>query len=525
MPHVITQSCCNDASCVATCPVNCIHPTPEEPEFATAEMLYIDPATCIDCGACVAECPVDAITPDVALPPNQRRFREINADYYKDHDVRAGLVPLRPRLSANLVETTRIAIVGAGPAGFYAAKELMREPSVHIDLIDRLPTPYGLVRAGVAPDHASTKKVTETFASIATSPRFRYLLGVEVGKHVQPDELARAYTAVVYAHGASDAKSLNIAGEDHGGSVSSTEFVGWYNGHPDYADNQFDLSGDRAVIIGNGNVALDVARILLTAPDELARTDIADHALNALRHSNIREVVILGRRGPAEAAYTFGEFATMSDIRGVDIVCEQTDLLADRPAADAMTRAKVRLLREFAATPSSNDRRVEFRFHTAPAALIGGTGGVQAIQTTDGEQIPTGLVIRAIGYQGRPLAGLPFDNGIVPNDAGRITGMRGQYVAGWIKRGSRGGIGANRACGEQTAHSIIEDLRAGILDDRDGIDVRDLAQGRGANVVDLSGWNRIDTAERHAGSTTGRDRVKLTTVEHLLNTTLADPTQ
>ncbi len=525
MPHVITQSCCNDAGCVAACPVNCIHPTPDEPEFATAEMLYIDPATCIDCGACIPECPVDAIAPDAELSGNRRRFLSINADYYTDHDVRAGLVPIRPRVTANRRETTRVAIVGAGPAGFYAAERLLREPNVRIDLIDRLPTPYGLVRAGVAPDHASTKKVTDTFASVAASPRFRYLLGVEVGRHVFPAELARAYTAVVYAHGASAVRSLGIPGEDHPGSVSSTEFVGWYNGHPDHADRRYDLSGERAVVIGNGNVALDVARVLLTDQAQLATTDIADHALQALRRSNIREVVVLARRGPAEAAYTVGELATMADIPGVDVVCEPT-AIPDETATDSVTRAKILLLREFSTAPrSGGDRRVVFRFHTTPAALIGGADGVRAVETAGGERIPTGLVIRAIGYRGRPIEGIPFDHdrGIVPNEAGRIAGMPGRYVAGWIKRGSRGGIGANRVCGEQTALSIIEDLRAGSLDGRpaEHLDIRALAAERGATVIDLSGWNRIDTAESAAGSETGRERVKLTTIDALTQAAIA----
>ncbi|BDD84775.1 putative ferredoxin/ferredoxin--NADP reductase [Tsukamurella pulmonis] len=539
MSHLITQSCCNDAACVPACPVNCIHPTPEEPEFATAEMLYIDPATCIDCGACVPECPVDAIVPDTALTSANERFRGINAEYFRDHDVRAGVLPFRASEPPRVRESARVAVVGAGPAGLYTAQELLAEPNVEVDVIDRLPTPLGLIRAGVAPDHQATKKVGTALDAIARSPRFRYLLGVEVGRHVSPAELAEIYSAVVYAHGAADPKSLGIPGEDLPSSVSSTEFVAWYNGHPDYADRVFDLSGERAVVVGNGNVALDVARILLTDPDDLAKTDIADHALERLRESAVREVVLLGRRGPAEIACTIGELAALGSRSDIDFVIENTAPVEGGSAReidgsrDADLHPKLTLLRALAADcdDGTRRRRIVFRFHSRPVTIQGtAEGGVTGIEVEDTAGtarsdtpksdpviIETPLVVRSIGYTGRPLAGLPFDTsrGVVPNHEGRVLDgasgapLPGQYVAGWIKRGSQGGIGTNRRCGEETARSILSDLAS---DPRPAqqTDLVEIVAARDASVIDVRGWESIDSAERAEGATAGRPRVKIT---------------
>ncbi|WP_255795002.1 FAD-dependent oxidoreductase [Mycobacteroides abscessus] len=532
MPHVITQSCCNDASCVSACPVNCIHPTPEEPGFATADMLYIDPATCTDCGACVSECPTDAIASDTELVGSQRRYLSINADYYKDHSVHSGLIPWRPPVSANQTEPARIAIVGAGPAGFYAAKRLLMEPNVELDLFDRLPTPYGLVRGGVAPDHTSTKKVERIFESVSASARLRYMLGVDVGRHIRVRELASAYHAVLYAHGASDAKSLGIPGEGLGGSIAATEFVGWYNGQPGHAQYEYDLSGERAVVIGNGNVALDVARILLSDPEHLAATDMAEHALNALLHSNIREVVVVARRGPADAAYTIGEFAEIAELPGVDVTFDYEGAASGGPVMDSTTAAKINLIHEIASRQRTRaNRHLVFRYQTTPMEILGddvsGVTGLTVMRSHSSEIIKTGLVIRAVGYVGRPLDSLPFDveRGTVPNDAGRVidpeTGehLAGQYVAGWIKRGPRGGIGANRFCGEETAVSIIEDMRDGLLPTGTiaDIDVCGLLRSRGVSIVDQGAWNRIDDTERSAGERLGRERVKLVTVDALMS--------
>ncbi|WLP92011.1 FAD-dependent oxidoreductase [Gordonia sp. NB41Y] len=556
MAHVITRPCCNDSSCVSVCPVNCIHPTPDEPEFLTAEMLYIDPETCIDCGACIDECPVEAIVPDDQLEERDEPYLQINADYYTDHDVEGGLVP--PKKAPQLPDRPlHVAIVGAGPAAFYAAEELVRRPQVAVDMFDRLPTPYGLVRAGVAPDHAATKGVESTFASVAAKKNFTYFLNVEVGKHISQDELADRYNAVVYASGAPTDKRLGIEGEDLPGSLPATEFVAWYNGHPDHADLAVDLSGERAVVVGNGNVALDVARILVSDPDELATTDIADHALEALRDSSITEVVLLGRRGIAQAAYTNSEFLALGDVEGVDVIVDPDELTLD-PASqaaqddgtlDSTIATKIRLAREFAERPTTpGNKRIVFRFLTSPVSIAGdgkaetvrcvrnvyvdGSARASITPTEETFDVDASIVLRAIGYRGVPITDLPFDESaaVVPNTAGRVLTaadgdvIPGLYVAGWIKRGATGGIGRNRMCGHETAGSLLADFIADALPEpktsRD--DVPALVADRGAARIDLAGWKRIDQAERGAGKPTGRRRVKLVDIGALENAATED---
>ncbi|WP_040524612.1 FAD-dependent oxidoreductase [Gordonia effusa] len=549
MAHVITRPCCNDGSCVSVCPVNCIHPTPDEPEFMTAEMLYIDPETCIDCGACIDECPVEAILPDDQLDIKDEPYLQINADYYNDHDADGGLVP--PRKSPPLPDKElHVAIVGAGPAAFYAAQHLATKQSVKVDMFDRLPTPYGLVRAGVAPDHAATKGVERTYASTANKRNFDYFLNVEVGKHVTHEELTDRYHAVVYAVGAATDKRLGIVGEDLAGSISATEFVAWYNGHPDYADFQVDLSGDRAVVVGNGNVALDVARILVSDPDDLAKTEIADHALARLRESNVKEVVLLGRRGVAQGAYTNSEFLALGDVEGVDIIIDPEELTRDPASAaaeadgtlDSTIATKVRLAREFSERSTTDgNRRIVFRYLVSPVSIEGDESvdkvvcvrnefiddadRVAIAPTSDTFELETGLVLRSIGYRGTPVGDLPFDpiRGVIPNDAGRVTAeaggdvVPGLYVTGWIKRGPTGGIGRNRLCGEETATAVLADFIDGSLVDpikpRDDVDA--LVTGRGAHRITLAGWKAIDAAEKAAGRSAGRRLLKIVSVEEL----------
>jgi ferredoxin/flavodoxin---NADP+ reductase len=536
MTHVITQSCCNDASCLSVCPVNCIHPSPDEPDFSTAEMLYIDPATCIDCGACVDECPVSAIQPDDRLDEHGRIFLQLNAAYYTDHTpVRAK--PARTQRRTLPQSELRVAVVGGGPSAFYAAEELLRNPGVQVDMFERLPTPYGLVRAGVAPDHQSTKRVETVFAATAARPSFQYFLNTDVGTHVTHDELRDRYHAVLYASGASIDRRLEVPGEDTPGSIAATDFVAWYNGHPDYADLEFDLSTPTAVIIGNGNVALDVARILVTDPDQLARTDIADHALDALKRSNVTEVIVLGRRGIAQAAYTNAEFIAMGHLPNVDVVIDPRDLVLDTDTESALAEgtldstiaAKICIAREFAnRTPAASNRRIVFRYLVSPTELTGAsavasitcarnelTDAGSVVATPERSTIATGLVIRAIGYRGRPTPNLPFDaqRTVVPNDRGAVVGVPGVYVAGWIKRGPSGGIGMNRTCGRETAERILADHAAGLLDSplKSRDDIRVLVIARGGTPIDAGGWNRIDAREKAAGRATGRRRVKLVT--------------
>ncbi|WP_280216707.1 FAD-dependent oxidoreductase [Nocardia neocaledoniensis] len=554
MAYVITQRCCNDASCVPECPVDCIRPTPESPEFATAEMLYIDPETCIDCGACVDACPVGAIFSEEDLTASLARFTDVNAAYFERHPLESNFEPpVAPVRAPKELGTLRVAVVGAGPAACYAAEELLTRADVEVELFDRLPTPYGLVRAGVAPDHAGTKMVSNMFETAFRRDTLQYYLNVEVGKHISHDELMAHHHAVVYAVGASADRQLNVPGEELPGSHSATEFVAWYNGHPDFADREFDLQGERAVIVGNGNVALDVARVLTVSPDQLAKTDIADHAIDALRHSNIQEVVVLGRRGPLQAAYSSPEFMALANLKGVDIVIDPADLdldsesqaLLDDPEIEPHLKLKYTLAREYSVkSPTPGNKRIVFRYLVSPAAITG-AGRAETVEyvhndllTTDGRTVAqasdrTGslnasLVLRSIGYRGEPVVDIPFDedNGVIPNEKGRVlttegTSLPGVYVTGWIKRGPRGVIGSNRVDSQETVDQLIDDFAAGKLaaPQADRVALTRLLIDRQPDLVDRGGWKAIDMAERTAGKAAGRPRVKFTNRENLLRAT------
>lgn len=533
MPHVVTQSCCADASCVQACPVNCIHPAPGEPGFGTTEMLYIDPRTCVGCGACVTACPVDAIKPLELLTSAEEPFAEINAAYYEQHphDDRSPMakVPSQRRLRDDQ-RRVRAAVVGAGPAGMFTADELLAHPEVvAVDVFDRLPTPYGLARAGVAPDHARTKSVERLFAAIEGDPRLTYRLGVEVGQDITDEELSDVYDVVIYTVGASTDRTVGVPGERLPGSTSATHFVAWYNGHPE-ARQPSGLDHERVVIVGHGNVALDVARIIAADPNALETTDIADGALSALRSSAVREIVLLGRRGPAQAAFTLPELIGLASLEDVDVEVQAPAeaLVGEDP--------RTRLLAELAARPSRGAARtIVLRFFSVPVAYTGTekvtgvdiartrlvtdeSGRVVAETTDEREHLEAGLVLRSIGYRGEPVPGLPFDTerGIVPNERGRV--FPGRYVAGWIKRGPRGFIGTNRSCAEETVLSIIDDLDAGHAAAPQGAatDVDQLLRDRGVTAIDGTGWRRIDTAERTRGSLRGAPRSKVVDTNELM---------
>jgi ferredoxin--NADP+ reductase len=535
---VITQPCCSDGSCVYACPVNCIHPTPDEPGFATAEMLYIDPAACVDCGACVSACPVGAIAPDNRLDDKQLPFVELNAAFYPPRD---GKVPptskLAPVLDAPMVharagQPLTVAIVGSGPAAMYAADELLTQPGVAVNMFERLPTPYGLVRAGVAPDHQSTKRVTRLFDKVTRQPGFTFYLNVEVGTHLSHADLLAHHHAVLYAVGAPDDRRLDIDGMGLPGTGTATEFVAWVNGHPDQAGLPVDLSHRRAVVIGNGNVALDVARILVTDPDLLAGTDIADHALAALRTSRVDEVLVAARRGPAQSAFTLPELIGLTAT--CDVVLDATDHeLVRRDLAtetDPLTRNKLEILSKVgdASTPPVRPR-IRLAYRLTPNRVLGddGVDGVEFVVTGTDEirLVGAGLVLTSIGYRGKPIRGLPFDDdaAVVPNDGGRVvdpaTGrpVPGSYVAGWIKRGPTGFIGTNKSCAAQTVHHLVADYNSGTLADpvarEMGLDR--LVRRRQPGVVDAAGWAAIDAAEVARGGD-DRPRVKFTAIPDML---------
>ena len=547
MAFVITQRCCNDASCVEVCPVDCIRPSPDDPEFSSTEMLHIDPKACIDCGACVPACPVGAIRYEDDLPNAMERYREINAHYFerKPLDANPTLFHSPHRVPGG--SRARVAIVGSGPAGCYAAEELLNRLDVEVEIFDRLPTPHGLIRAGVAPDHAETKGVGAVFDSRFAADAVQLHLNVEVGRDITHEELMEYHHAVIYAVGAFEERQLGIPGEHLPGSHPASEFVAWYNGHPDFASMSYDLSGERAVIVGNGNVALDVARILLLGSEELATTDIADQALTALRTSSIREVVILGRRGPLQAAYSSSEFLALGSLPGVDVCIDPRELLLDNRSrallldddVDPALEFKVRIAQEYADRPlQGHDKRLVFRYAVSPDQILGtdrvsgiritenelveSDGEVQARPTDVTQEIDASIVLRSIGFRGHPLPDLPFDGRrtTVPHTRGRVDGGDAQahvgvYVAGWIKRGATGTIGTNRHCSRETVESLVEDFNAGRLPhprgDRHALN--SLLNGRRLQVVSAAGWRAIDSAERRKGRAAGRPRVKFTEVE------------
>lgn len=534
MAYVVTQSCCADASCVVACPVNCIHPAPGEPGFGTTEMVYIDADSCVGCGACATACPVGAMVPDAALTTKQLPFVDLNAAYYDafPHADRTpvALVPQQRRL----VRTGpfRVAVIGAGPAGLYTADELLKHPEVEgVDVYDRLRTPYGLVRHGVAPDHASTKLVTRLFEAIERQPRFRYFLGVEVGGELTLADLRNSYDAVVYAVGASADRTLGIPGEDLPGSVPATALVGWYNGHPDQQDLDVPLTAEsnpsgRAVVVGNGNVALDVARILTRPVEVLERTDIAPGALDRLRDSSVREVVVLGRRGPAQAAFTVPELIGLAALDDVDVTVDCD------PALLAGDDQRSQLLRELAERVPSADpdrRRIVLSFAVSPVEVLGTDGRVSGVRvarnrlvagadgvvraeaTDDTFDLDAGLVVRSVGHRGLPVADLPFDErtATVPNHQGRVE--PGVYVVGWIKRGPVGFIGTNKTDAQETVESILDDLDGGLPEPTGTLaSAAALVRERCPGSTDLGGWQRIDAAEREQGAALGRPRAKIT---------------
>ena len=445
-----------------------------------------------------------------------------------------------------------VAIVGSGPSGYFAAASLLKladaaEPiDVHVDMLEMLPTPWGLVRSGVAPDHPKIKSISAQFEKTASHPRFRFFGNVAVGTHVDASELAENYDAVIYAVGAQADKPLRIPGEHLPGSVAATELVGWYNAHPHYETMPLDLTGERAIVVGNGNVALDVARILVTDPDELRTTDIADHALELLDPRGVEEVVIIGRRGPLQATFTTLELRELGDLKGlegVDVIVDPADVAditdEEAHAAGKTVKNNLKVLRKFAENqPTPGNRRIVFKFRTSPIEIRGdecvqevvlgrnklGTdenGRAVAQDTGEREVLPAQLVVRAVGYRGIPTPGLPFDDrtGTIPHTDGRIEGSRNEYVVGWIKRGPSGVIGSNKSDSQHTVDTVVADLAGAehpsFADDHaDGLYAWLLS--RQPKLVTDEHWQLIDRHERTTGEPHGRPRVKLANIEDLL---------
>ena len=432
----------------------------------------------------------------------------------------------------------RVAVVGSGPAGFYAVGALLDAGlGIEVDMIERLPTPWGLVRLGVAPDHPKLKSVSRAFERIAEKPGFRFFGNVEVGRDLSHADLLELYDAVVYAFGAQTDKRLGIPGEELAGSWSATEFVAWYNGHPDYQELPFDLGVERAVVIGNGNVALDVARMLALTPDELAPTDTTDPAIEAIGTSTLREVVIVGRRGPAQASWTTQELKEMGELAGADVIVDAAELEGTVEDKTHVQR-NMDVLRDFAARePTGKPCVVRFLFFRSPVAIHGDErveavelvrnrleergGRLVAVPTEEHETLACGLVFRSVGYRGVGLPDVPFDEraGTIANERGRIVGEPRAYCAGWIKRGPTGIIGTNKKDATETVAHLLEDLEDGRIAHREDVTaeaVEAVLAERGVRAVLYAGWTSIDELERAAGEKLGRPRIKLRTWDELL---------
>nr|WP_296773458.1 FAD-dependent oxidoreductase [Rhodococcus sp. (in: high G+C Gram-positive bacteria)] len=448
----------------------------------------------------------------------------------------------------------RIAVIGAGPAGFFSTEALLAE-GFEVDLYDALPTPFGLVRAGVAPDHPKIKLITHRYEKTATHPGFRFFGGVKFGRDVTRGELLSRYHAVIYAVGTSSDNRLGIAGEDLSGSHSATEFVAWYNGHPDHAALEFNLSGDCAVVIGNGNVAMDVARMLMLDSATIARTDTADHAVHGLDVAGVKRVVVLGRRSPAQAAFTNPELLELGELSEADVIVRPEEVVLDADSAawleehgDRNARRNVEILTEYSQrVPQGKPRRIELRFLTSPVELVGAqdgssvtgvrvarnrietdeNGNLVAIATGEEEIIDCSLVLRSIGYRGRPLPGVPFDErrGLISNVDGRVSDgegghLAGEYVVGWIKRGPSGVLGTNKKDAADTVGRLLEDAAADRLNEPSSVatgdDIEAWLRVRNPGIVTWDGWKAIDAHEKAAGVPGERPRVKVVDVAEMV---------
>ena len=446
----------------------------------------------------------------------------------------------------------RVAIVGSGPAAFYSAMELLRhdDPMVSVDMLERLPTPYGLVRGGVAPDHEKIKSVTKIFERAAGHPRFRFFGNVEFGKDIQRLDLLQRYHAVIYAFGSRTDRHLNIIGETLQGSHAATEFVGWYNGHPDYRHHQFDLTSKRVAIIGMGNVAIDCARILCQDPENLAKTDIAQHALEALRQSEVEEVFLIGRRGPVQAAFTPAEVRELLHLPKVDAVMRASDLELDEHSKEELSKASrntklnMEILQQIHDQGDrGNPRKLHLCFLISPTKIEGSErvkglelvhneivkeGGVLRAKATDEVMhLNVDMVFRSIGYMGEAIPGLPFDDrrGTLPNDQGQLLdGVDGkllnqEYTAGWIKRGPSGVIGTNKQDATETVSRLKKNWQTSPTPQPKLVqhDLLDLLNEKQIQFVSFEDWKKLDKFEIEQGQQNGKSRHKICEVQEMLD--------
>ncbi len=443
----------------------------------------------------------------------------------------------------------RVAVIGAGPSGFYAADALLKaREDVSVDLFDRLPTPYGLVRYGVAPDHQRIKSVTRLYERTCRDPRVRFFGNVAYGRDLDHNDLTRHYHAIVYAVGAPSDRSLGIPGEDLPGSLSATEFVAWYNGHPDFVTLDPPLDAEQVAVIGVGNVAVDVTRILAKTPEELAATDMADYALDALAKSRVRDIYMLGRRGPAQAKFTTKELRELGELAEADIIVDAGDLEVDDASlasieGDTIAQKNLEVLRDFAArTPAGKPRRIHLKFFVSPIEVHGSNrveamtlernrleptdgGYLRAVGTGESYTLPLQLILRSVGYRGQPLPGVPFDErrAVIPNRQGRVLSapdgepLAGEYVVGWIKRGPTGVIGTNKADAMETVEALLSDELPSLApEDTAPEAIVKLLEAKGVRFVTFEEYQALERYEVEAGKAQGRPRVKLTRLDEML---------
>ena len=453
-------------------------------------------------------------------------------------------------------KTYRVAIIGSGPAGFFAADHLFKnkEISFEIDMYDKLPNPHGLVRSGVAPDHQKIKSVIKVYDKIAENPNFRFYGLIEFGKDINIDDLKKHYHQIIFATGAQTDRRMNIPGEDLNRSFTATDFVAWYNGHPEYSDRDFDLNVEKVAIVGMGNVAVDVARILCRTKDELLKTDIADYALEKLANSKIKEVYMLGRRGPAQAAFTNPEIKELNNLEDADLLTLPDEVEIDNftkefleSNPDRSTDKKIELLKEFSSNTSSKSKKLEIRFLVSPVEIIGDAennvkaiklvrnelyksenGSIRPKATDSYEILDVDIVFRSIGYYGIPLPGVPFNQnwGTIPNEQGRVIHSEtnkpvpGVYATGWIKRGPTGVIGTNKTDSQETVKLMIEDIENKNIFSPElpsSSAVEKLIRSRKPDYISYEDWLKIDNKEKEMGEKEGRPRKKFTSVSDMLN--------